>query len=78
MPKIYHKKTKTSICLPPHKFSFSYIYWYKERSVEYLKEYIEHRATELAIYIIENKTTVRSTAKKFCVSKSTVHIVGVT
>ena len=34
---------------------------------------IEERATLLAHYIIETKDTVRSTAKKFGVSKSTVH-----
>ena len=34
---------------------------------------IEERAVELARYIIETKDTVRSTAKKFGVSKSTVH-----
>ena len=39
-----------------------------------LKEYIEERAIEIANYIIEEKATVRQTAKKFGVSKSTVHI----
>ena len=34
---------------------------------------IEERAKILAIYIIENKSTVRQAAKKFNVSKSTVH-----
>jgi len=34
---------------------------------------IEERAIKLAHYIIETKDTVRSTAKKFGVSKSTVH-----
>lgn len=34
---------------------------------------IEERATALARYIIETKDTVRSTARKFGVSKSTVH-----
>ena len=34
---------------------------------------IEERATLLAHYIIETKDTVRSTAKKFGVSKSTFH-----
>ena len=34
---------------------------------------IEERAILLARYIIETKDTVRSTAKKFGVSKSTVH-----
>jgi putative DeoR family transcriptional regulator (stage III sporulation protein D) len=38
-----------------------------------LKEYIEERAINIAIYIIENKATVRQTAKAFGVSKSTVH-----
>ena len=35
--------------------------------------YIEERAEELARYIIENKSTVRETAKRFYISKSTVH-----
>lgn len=34
---------------------------------------IEERAITLAHYIIETKDTVRSTAKRFGVSKSTVH-----
>lgn len=34
---------------------------------------IEERAISLAHYIIETKDTVRSTAKKFSISKSTVH-----
>ncbi len=38
-----------------------------------MKDYIEERAVSLALYIIENKATVRSAAKKFAVSKSTVH-----
>ena len=38
-----------------------------------MKEYIEERAVEIATYIIENNATVRQTAKKFGVSKSTVH-----
>ena len=38
-----------------------------------MKEYIEERAVEIANYIIEEKATVRQTAKKFGVSKSTVH-----
>lgn len=35
---------------------------------------IEERAVELAHYIIDSKDTVRGAAKKFGVSKSTVHI----
>jgi putative DeoR family transcriptional regulator (stage III sporulation protein D) len=38
-----------------------------------LKDYIEERAVEIANYIIENSATVRQTAKRFGVSKSTVH-----
>ena len=34
---------------------------------------IEERACDLAEYIIESKATVRSAAKKFGISKSTVH-----
>ena len=34
---------------------------------------MEERACELALYLIENRTTVRASAKKFGVSKSTVH-----
>ena len=38
-----------------------------------MKTDIERRAIELAEYIIENRTTVRAAAKKYGVSKSTVH-----
>ena len=34
---------------------------------------IEERAENLALYIIENRTTVRAAAQKFGISKSTVH-----
>ena len=34
---------------------------------------IEERAINLAQYIIDSKDTVRGTAKKFSISKSTVH-----
>ena len=34
---------------------------------------IDERAIELAQYIIDSKDTVRGTAKKFGISKSTVH-----
>ncbi len=37
------------------------------------KVYIEERAVELAHYIINTKDTVRGAARKFGVSKSTVH-----
>ncbi|MGI6731825.1 MAG: sporulation transcriptional regulator SpoIIID [Anaerovoracaceae bacterium] len=38
-----------------------------------MKDYIEERVIELAKYILETKSTVRAAAKKFRVSKSTVH-----
>lgn len=41
--------------------------------VRYVRDYIKQRATELAEYILANKATVRAAAKKFSVSKSTVH-----
>lgn len=41
--------------------------------VLFLKTNIEERACDLAVYIIENKATVRSAAKQFGISKSTVH-----
>ena len=34
---------------------------------------MEERACQLALYIIENKATVRAAAQKFNISKSTVH-----
>lgn len=38
-----------------------------------MKTLVEERAVELGEYIVENKTTVRATAKQFGISKSTVH-----
>ena len=38
-----------------------------------MKPDIEERAARLAEYIIENSATVRMAAKKFGISKSTVH-----
>lgn len=38
-----------------------------------MKGIVEERASMLGEYIIENKATVRTAAKKFGVSKSTVH-----
>jgi len=39
----------------------------------FLKGNMEERAERLALYIIENRTTVRAAAQKFGISKSTVH-----
>ena len=38
-----------------------------------MKGNMEERACDLALYIIENKATVRAAARKFGISKSTVH-----
>ena len=38
-----------------------------------MRDYIEERAEEIGEYIAKNGATVRQTAKKFGVSKSTVH-----
>lgn len=38
-----------------------------------MKDYITERAIMLADYIIRDKSTVRGAAKKFSISKSTVH-----
>lgn len=39
----------------------------------HLKNYIEERAVEIAKFIVNSNATVRETAKKFGISKSTVH-----
>ena len=39
-----------------------------------MKGYIEERAIDIAYYIIEENATVRQAAKRFGVSKSTVHM----
>lgn len=38
-----------------------------------MKGYIEERVLKLAYYILESKATVRQAAKKYNISKSTVH-----
>lgn len=43
------------------------------RGVLGLKTYIEERAVEVAKFMITTNATVRETAKKFGISKSTVH-----
>ena len=40
-----------------------------------MNESMEARARRLALYIIENRSTVRAAARKFGISKSTVHMV---
>ena len=43
--------------------------------VVYLTANLEERACDLAVYMIENKATVRAAAAHFGISKSTVHTV---
>ena len=38
-----------------------------------MKEEMENRASELALYMIDTGATVRAAAQKFGISKSTVH-----
>ncbi len=38
-----------------------------------LQDFMEKRACDLAVYIIENSTTIRRAAAQFGISKSTVH-----
>ena len=38
-----------------------------------MTDHIGERACQLAVYMIENRATVRAAAKKFGTSKSTVH-----
>ena len=45
----------------------------QKRRVRAVKTQPNHRAEILGQYIIENRTTVRAAAKKFGISKSTVH-----
>ncbi len=39
----------------------------------FLKSYIEERAIQIGLFVVENGATVRQTARKFGISKSTVH-----
>ena len=38
-----------------------------------MQDFMEKRACDLAVYIIENHATIRSAASRFGISKSTVH-----
>ena len=38
-----------------------------------MKSYIEERAIQIGLYVVENGATVRQTARRFGISKSTVH-----
>ena len=38
-----------------------------------MRDDLETRARELAVYLIERRTTIRDAAKHFSISKSTVH-----
>jgi putative DeoR family transcriptional regulator (stage III sporulation protein D) len=53
----------------PHIYVSTQIF----EGARYVKGIVEERAVELGEYIIEHKATVRGAAKKFGISKSTVH-----
>ena len=38
-----------------------------------MQDFMEKRACDLAVYIIENNATIRAAARQFGISKSTVH-----
>lgn len=57
----------------PSRFPHIHVPSKHMRGVVSIKENLEQRAEELALYLIENRTTVRAAAKKYGVSKSTVH-----
>lgn len=38
-----------------------------------MQEYIKQRVLDVALFTIQNQSTVRETAKRFGVSKSTIH-----
>ncbi len=61
--------------LPRHKSLSLLIYLYRTRlyGVMRMKGAVEERAVELGEYILENRATVRAAAKRFHISKSTVH-----
>ncbi len=62
--------------MPSYTSNFTHFPQYDlKRGYIQLKGYIEERAIELANYIIDKKTTVRAAAKRFGISKSTVHTV---
>ena len=56
-----------------YRAPLSYTLTTREWGVVYLYTNIEERACDLAVYIIENRATVRSAATQFGISKSTVH-----
>ena len=58
----------------PHKLRCSLIYIdYESMGVVNVRTNIEERACDVAVYLLENKATVRSAASQFGISKSTVH-----
>lgn len=56
-----------------YPFIYSYISYGYVKGDFCLKTYIEQRAVEVGHYIINSHATVRQTAAKFGISKSTVH-----
>lgn len=65
--------SRTILFIQPFFDAYIFTVYVKIRGAVTLKGYIEERAVELAEYIVNRKATVRAAAKKFGVSKSTVH-----
>ena len=57
----------------PASYTLSSRCTYTALEVPYMRDDLETRARELAVYLIERRTTIRDAAKHFSVSKSTVH-----
>jgi len=51
----------------------SNLFKYKKKGGANMQDYIEARVLEVANYIINTEATIRQTAKKFGVSKSTIY-----
>lgn len=77
---IQEKRLSTTAAFPLYYADFTYLFRRAHihnqaiiRGVLGLKTYIEERAVEVAKFMIHTNATVRETAKKFGISKSTVH-----
>ena len=61
------------IVIPLKVLPYKFYSYKKQLGVNRLRNFLEDRAVKLGEYIAANKATVRSAAKVFGVSKSTVH-----
>lgn len=70
MMKIYPQEEKPCTYYP-HLYAYKLVKSANE--VGSMRDYILERVLDVSYYIVENQATVRQTARKFGVSKSTVH-----